>query len=282
MHILLRKWKRKTFLIKRDFHQLGQIEIQSPVVGCVNPDPAGDVHSAVTQLGNHDDRSRIFQSAAVCIDQTSQDFFCLLDVVAVVNAIREIVGWDVELCTDHFGHGHMTLKDVIRLGRALEPFRLSWFEDPMPWWDIDGHKAVTDAINPGVPSHGRLFDRGWTCSIAQRSGEPVSYLWFQFQGRHRSESNAFVFEPSPGTCWATNMFVHPDHRMLGAFHHHWVEIMGSTIDGDTAVALAQRFIHEHSEPVIRQTFDINADLSADPSVGCDALSGAYIIGGVTR
>jgi L-alanine-DL-glutamate epimerase-like enolase superfamily enzyme len=68
-------------------------------------------------------------------------------VVEVVTAIREIAGWDVELCTDHFGHGYMTLKDVIRLGKALEPFRLAWFEDPMPWWDIDGHKAVTDAIN---------------------------------------------------------------------------------------------------------------------------------------
>jgi L-alanine-DL-glutamate epimerase-like enolase superfamily enzyme len=68
-------------------------------------------------------------------------------VVEVVTAIRDVAGWDIELCTDHFGHGYMTLKDVIRLGKALEPFRLAWFEDPMPWWDIDGHKAVTDAIN---------------------------------------------------------------------------------------------------------------------------------------
>jgi L-alanine-DL-glutamate epimerase-like enolase superfamily enzyme len=66
--------------------------------------------------------------------------------VEVVAAVREAVGWDVALCTDHFGHGHLTAKDVIRLGHALEPYGLAWFEDPMPWWDIAGHKQVTDAL----------------------------------------------------------------------------------------------------------------------------------------
>ncbi|HEU5090853.1 MAG TPA: enolase C-terminal domain-like protein, partial [Roseiflexaceae bacterium] len=60
--------------------------------------------------------------------------------VEVVAAIRAEVGWDVALCTDHFGHGYLAAKDVIRLGRALEPFALAWIEDPMPWWDIAGHK----------------------------------------------------------------------------------------------------------------------------------------------
>jgi L-alanine-DL-glutamate epimerase-like enolase superfamily enzyme len=66
--------------------------------------------------------------------------------VEVVAAIRDVVGWDVALCTDHFGHGYMTAKEVIRLGKALEPFDLAWIEDPMPWWDIDGHRQVTEAL----------------------------------------------------------------------------------------------------------------------------------------
>ena len=54
---------------------------------------------------------------------------------------------EYKLCTDHFGHGMMTAKEVIRLGHAVEPYGLAWLEDPMPWWDIEGHKRVTDAIN---------------------------------------------------------------------------------------------------------------------------------------
>jgi L-alanine-DL-glutamate epimerase-like enolase superfamily enzyme len=68
----------------------------------------------------------------------------------IVAAVRQAVGWEASLCIDHFGHGYMTAKEVIRLGKALEPYGLAWMEDPMPWWDIAGHKEVTDAI--GVPT----------------------------------------------------------------------------------------------------------------------------------
>ena len=65
-------------------------------------------------------------------------------------AVREAAGWEVSLCIDHFGHGAMTAKEVIRLGKALEPYGLAWMEDPMPWWDVDGHRQVTEAV--GVPT----------------------------------------------------------------------------------------------------------------------------------
>lgn len=68
------------------------------------------------------------------------------NAVEIVSAIRQAAGWEVSLCTDHYGHGHLTAKEVIRLGNALEEFQLAWLEDPMPWWDIDGHKQVTDAL----------------------------------------------------------------------------------------------------------------------------------------
>jgi L-alanine-DL-glutamate epimerase-like enolase superfamily enzyme len=67
--------------------------------------------------------------------------------VEVVEAVREAAGWDVSICTDHFGHGYMTVKEVIRLGKALEPYGLAWIEDPAPWNDINGHKLVTNSIN---------------------------------------------------------------------------------------------------------------------------------------
>jgi L-alanine-DL-glutamate epimerase-like enolase superfamily enzyme len=68
----------------------------------------------------------------------------------VVAAAREAAGWDISLCIDHFGHGMMTVKEVIRLGKALEPYGLAWMEDPAPWWDVEAHKQVTEAI--GVPT----------------------------------------------------------------------------------------------------------------------------------
>jgi L-alanine-DL-glutamate epimerase-like enolase superfamily enzyme len=67
------------------------------------------------------------------------------------------VGWDVALCIDHFGHGMLTVKEVIRLGKALEPFGLSWMEDPAPWWDVEGHRQVTEAIEVPTAAGEELY-----------------------------------------------------------------------------------------------------------------------------
>lgn len=64
----------------------------------------------------------------------------------VVATVREAVGWDTSLCIDHFGHGMMTVKEVIKLGNALEPYGLSWIEDPVHHYDVEGHKEVRDSI----------------------------------------------------------------------------------------------------------------------------------------
>ncbi len=77
--------------------------------------------------------------------------------VEVVQAVREAAGWGVSLCTDHFGHGYLTAKEVIRLAEALEPFNLAWLEDPMPWRDVDAHKRVTDAIRVPTAAGEELY-----------------------------------------------------------------------------------------------------------------------------
>jgi L-alanine-DL-glutamate epimerase-like enolase superfamily enzyme len=75
----------------------------------------------------------------------------------VVAAVREAVGWKTSLCIDHYGHGMMTLKEVIKLGHALEPYGLAWMEDPVQWWDVEGHKMVTDAINVPTAAGEELY-----------------------------------------------------------------------------------------------------------------------------
>ena len=77
--------------------------------------------------------------------------------IEVVAAVREAAGWDIALCTDHFGHGYMTANEVIRLAHAVEPYELAWLEDVMPWWDIDGHKQVKDAINVPTAAGEELY-----------------------------------------------------------------------------------------------------------------------------
>ena len=65
----------------------------------------------------------------------------LADYVATV---RSIVGYDIPLAVDHFGH--IALDSCIRLGQALEPFTLAWLEDMIPWQYTDQWRQLTMAI----------------------------------------------------------------------------------------------------------------------------------------
>jgi L-alanine-DL-glutamate epimerase-like enolase superfamily enzyme len=65
----------------------------------------------------------------------------LADFVATV---RSIVGYDIPLAVDHFGH--IALDSCIRIGRAFEPFTLAWLEDMVPWQYTDQWRQLTTSV----------------------------------------------------------------------------------------------------------------------------------------
>jgi L-alanine-DL-glutamate epimerase-like enolase superfamily enzyme len=65
-------------------------------------------------------------------------------IVDYVAAVRSIVGYDIPLAVDHFGH--IALDSCIRIGRALEPFTLAWVEDMIPWQLTDQWRQLTTSI----------------------------------------------------------------------------------------------------------------------------------------
>jgi L-alanine-DL-glutamate epimerase-like enolase superfamily enzyme len=59
--------------------------------------------------------------------------------------VREIVGFDIPLSADHFGH--IGVNSCIRLGKALEKVNYAWLEDMIPWQYTDLWKQITDAVD---------------------------------------------------------------------------------------------------------------------------------------
>jgi len=69
-----------------------------------------------------------------------------IDVLSTYLArVREAIGWEIPLSTDHFGH--FGINSAIRLGKAFERFNLAWMEDIIPWENTDLLKKITDAID---------------------------------------------------------------------------------------------------------------------------------------
>lgn len=68
-----------------------------------------------------------------------------LEVLAkTVEDVRNMVGYQVPISTDHYGHFDMN--NGIRLGRALEKYRLAWLEDIVSWELTDQWKTMSDAL----------------------------------------------------------------------------------------------------------------------------------------
>ncbi|MWV64569.1 mandelate racemase/muconate lactonizing enzyme family protein [Halorubrum sp. JWXQ-INN 858] len=65
--------------------------------------------------------------------------------VAVVEAVREAVGYDIDLAFDC--HWDYTVESAKRLARKLEPYDLMWLEDPVPPEETAAQREVARATS---------------------------------------------------------------------------------------------------------------------------------------
>jgi L-alanine-DL-glutamate epimerase-like enolase superfamily enzyme len=70
--------------------------------------------------------------------------------VARVAAVREAISPDIDLMSD--SNQGLTVEHAIELGTALAPFNLAWFEEPVPYYDFEGHAAIAAALDTPVAS----------------------------------------------------------------------------------------------------------------------------------
>lgn len=62
----------------------------------------------------------------------------------LVDNVRGMLGYDIPLSTDHYGH--FDLNNGIRLGKKIEKYRLAWLEDIIPWDNTTQWRTISDAL----------------------------------------------------------------------------------------------------------------------------------------
>jgi L-alanine-DL-glutamate epimerase-like enolase superfamily enzyme len=72
----------------------------------------------------------------------------LAGMTEYVEQVRNVIGYEMPLCADHFGH--FDVNNAIRLGKALDKYRLAWLEDMVPWFYTDQNKMVSDALETPI------------------------------------------------------------------------------------------------------------------------------------
>ena len=57
--------------------------------------------------------------------------------------IREVIGYEIPLAIDHFGH--VCVEDCIRFARRMEPYNIAWMEDMVPWMYTDQYVRLKNS-----------------------------------------------------------------------------------------------------------------------------------------
>ncbi len=80
-----------------------------------------------------------------------------LEAVAIVERIREAVGSGVEIFID--AHGRFDVATAVRLANQLAPYRIGWFEEPVPPENWDALRQFRDRSSVPVCVGERLYTR---------------------------------------------------------------------------------------------------------------------------
>jgi L-alanine-DL-glutamate epimerase-like enolase superfamily enzyme len=90
--------------------------------------------------------------------------------MARVHAVREAIGPDIRLMAD--ANQGLNESQSIRLGRALEAFDLTWLEEPLPAWDVEGLARVSAALDTPIASGETEYTRyGFRRMLELRSAD---------------------------------------------------------------------------------------------------------------
>ena len=60
-----------------------------------------------------------------------------------VKDVRDVIGYEVPLAIDHFGH--VCVEDCIRFARRVEKYNIAWMEDMVPWMYTDQYKRLKES-----------------------------------------------------------------------------------------------------------------------------------------
>jgi L-alanine-DL-glutamate epimerase-like enolase superfamily enzyme len=72
-----------------------------------------------------------------------------------VGQIREVIGMEIPLSTDHYGH--ISVNSCIKLARAMEKWNLAWMEDMVPWQFGEQMKQIRDSTTVPILTGEDIF-----------------------------------------------------------------------------------------------------------------------------
>lgn len=150
-------------------------------------------------------------------------------IVEYAAKVREKVGYEIPLAIDHFGH--MGYNEMIKLGRAFEPYNIAWLEDLVPWQNTEQWRRITEALStPTLTGEDTYHKKNFKDLIETRAvdlvhpdpGSAGGYLQTKKIGDYAEEFEigmAVHHAASPITFMGTVHAIAATYNFIGLEHH---------------------------------------------------------------
>ncbi len=88
-----------------------------------------------------------------------------------VKEVRDVIGYDVPLAIDHFGH--ICVEDCIKLCRRVEKFSLAWAEDMIPWQLTDQYVRLRNSTTTPIATGEDIYLKEGFKPLLEKGGVSV-------------------------------------------------------------------------------------------------------------
>jgi L-alanine-DL-glutamate epimerase-like enolase superfamily enzyme len=134
--------------------------------------------------------------------------------VARAKAVRAVVGPDFSVLGDL--NQRTTVPNAIRLGRALEEFNLTWFEEPIPHHDHAGEAAITAALDTPVASGESVYGSRGILEMLRLRASDIVMPDLQHMGGPTEFLKAAAFADAYSTPASNHCFTEMSMQLLAA------------------------------------------------------------------
>ena len=104
------------------------------------------------------------------IQITDRGVEALCDYVA---GVRDVIGYEVPLAADHFGH--LNIESCIKLARGLSRFSLAWLEDMVPWEFTDQYVRLANSSDTPICTGEDIYLKEGFLPLLERRGIAVAH-----------------------------------------------------------------------------------------------------------
>ncbi|MDB5873389.1 MAG: Mandelate racemase/muconate lactonizing enzyme-like protein [Ramlibacter sp.] len=170
-----------------------------------------------------------------------------LAMIALCEKVRNAVGSDMDLMLDT-GTDPCTLAAALEIGRALERLRFRWYEEPMPWWQIDNYAELSSRLDIPVALHD---------SAEPRVFPLLTYIKAKAGSIIRSDA------PRDGITGLKKLASICEAHGLNIEIHHGGNSLGNVANLHVIMAIPNTHFYEHVVPEAWHQFGLKVDIKVD-------------------